>query len=889
MKLLKRILITLLTIVVLAIASIWMIAKYQQDKLVAIAVEKLNASWPMRIEMEKAEVDIFSQFPKISVTLDSVRLYPSKTATDNIQLLSCKNFYLSTHLLKALRGEFDISSITISEGTLRWNDQLKQQLFSSSEKTAQDSTQSPIALELIRLQEIHLMVDLSEAKLSLDTQIDDLRLTGELSSEEFDAKFESDLWVESMIYDQINYFQKIPVYLASDLFILFKEPGITFHSGTLIKSKSQINWKGKVTCPSFCDLNLTFKGEQVSLAEITQRMGDLLGGQWKSYNGKGDVVIDGSIIGQTDGRLAIVTSFSVQDGTLSHSQGYALHQLSATGKYDGTTNHPSVDISAFSAQLKNSSFKGAIGIKNFERPILDISIDANGNAEDILPLFNDSATISAKGPLQMAVQFKGQLDKDASFTKATYKQAKVSGEMTLNDVTMQIAEFHLPLEHMKGTINFSNNDLNLKDFFVQMGLSDLAFTGSVQDGISYFMTPDTKMAFKGDIVSRNLTVDELLVETEDESGAAAGLVFPQRISFNGTFKADELSWRRFYASNVSSKFQLNHNGLWIDQFAANTMNGQIELKAKITERKNDDWLNLAANWDLKGVAIDQFLYDLEGLGQDYLLPEQIKGKAWATGKLEGQISKQLEWNLNAVDAESSIKVTGGSLIAHPSVIELAEYLSENKLVKRVVDTEALKKKAQKIDFETLENDIKVKHQTVYIPNMHIGSSAIDIDVSGTHQFNDSIDYNMSFLLSDVWRISNEDVDEVEVKKGSEKPIRMYIHMTGTTSDPIIELDRKNVRKALKQELKTEKQSIKVVLKSEIGLFKNDTSIKAPEPKNDDPAYEVEWEDNAGDQDQKPENPTTEEEKQPTFKLFRDEPRQDKPVEEANPEDWDDDF
>ena len=65
-------------------------------------------------------------------------------------------------------------------------------------------------------------------------------------------------------------------------------------------------------------------------------------------------------------------------------------------------------------------------------------------------------------------------------------------------------------------------------------------------------------------------------------------------------------------------------------------------------------------------------------------------------------------------------------------------------------------------------------------------------------------------------------------------------MTGTIDNPVIKYDSKSAIQNVKQDLKVEKQTLKVILKEEFGLFKKDSSLNKKTFK-EDPKFIIKWE------------------------------------------------
>ena len=72
--------------------------------------------------------------------------------------------------------------------------------------------------------------------------------------------------------------------------------------------------------------------------------------------------------------------------------------------------------------------------------------------------------------------------------------------------------------------------------------------------------------------------------------------------------------------------------------------------------------------------------------------------------------------------------------------------------------------------------------------------------------------------------------------------KLFLHMYGTVEQPFFELDKGERKRARNEHLNQEKESLKEILKQEIGLFSKDTSIKeSSQIQNNSPTFEIEWE------------------------------------------------
>ena len=106
--------------------------------------------------------------------------------------------------------------------------------------------------------------------------------------------------------------------------------------------------------------------------------------------------------------------------------------------------------------------------------------------------------------------------------------------------------------------------------------------------------------------------------------------------------------------------------------------------------------------------------------------------------------------------------------------------------------------------------------------MVIHTSALDVEMSGTHTFSNLIDYRFAFRfrdLKDKNRIT-EFGEELDDGTG----MRVYMRMTGSIDNPIIVWDKTSKKEQAKENREAEKQTVKSMLKSEFGLFGKDSTV-----------------------------------------------------------------
>lgn len=181
--------------------------------------------------------------------------------------------------------------------------------------------------------------------------------------------------------------------------------------------------------------------------------------------------------------------------------------------------------------------------------------------------------------------------------------------------------------------------------------------------------------------------------------------------------------------------------------------------------------------------------------------------------------------LHEIKVNAHIKVLNGSLKNVQALEEVASSLKTNtgKLLIGKKNLENFERNLNNIAFRTLENTLVIERGVLTIPNMRIESSAMNLELSGTHSFEQQIDYRIKF---DFRELLGEDRDaEFGLVMDDGSGPKIYLRMYGHLDDPVIEWDKFSKKQDLKEQLVQEKETIKSILKTEFGVFKNDSTVK----------------------------------------------------------------
>jgi hypothetical protein len=118
---------------------------------------------------------------------------------------------------------------------------------------------------------------------------------------------------------------------------------------------------------------------------------------------------------------------------------------------------------------------------------------------------------------------------------------------------------------------------------------------------------------------------------------------------------------------------------------------------------------------------------------------------------------------------------------------------------------------------------------------------MNISGSGTHDFDNMVDYHIVMLLSDVLgkKVKSNVTEFGEIEDDGLGNTKLFISMKGPVMDPDFAYDRKAAGQKLRNDIAQEKQNLKSILNKEFGIYKNQPSVQAPKPKKHE-EMQIDW-------------------------------------------------
>lgn len=317
------------------------------------------------------------------------------------------------------------------------------------------------------------------------------------------------------------------------------------------------------------------------------------------------------------------------------------------------------------------------------------------------------------------------------------------GRLTFDDGELTVNERELAFP--SGTLQLRDNELEMTDFVFAGADTELTFNGRATNLIPVLFadslnTQDAELEFAARLTGESLDIDELLAlagptEEEEEEAAARGKTDSLRAKtveqrarvtdlLRGRFDAEIEAWNYGEIEGENFRGQLRFEPKILNVAGlTDAMDGRLEMDGRVVFAGGQ-----RVEGRVKGIDIDarEFFRQGENFTQDVLTYENIEGTMNAKMFVQAYFDDTGKFDYDRLKVLSEIDIADGELRDFAMLENFAFALKAGDL--------------ERVRFTRLRNFFEIRDGTLYIPRMFIQSSAANLELSGSHTFENYLDY-----------------------------------------------------------------------------------------------------------------------------------------------------
>lgn len=860
---LKRIILYVFSFGIIFIASLVVVARIYQERIIKYVITKVNESLTSKILIEQIDFTLLRNFPRGTVVFTNVAALPSldpkenDNATMNDTLFYFNKFEVEFNIFDLVTGNYRVKKVSASNGQVNLYINKKSQNNYTFWKSDSLSEAKDYDLQSVELSNIAINF-VNEVKLfSFYSTVSKGKLILKSKKKALALQCDVELQLDSFKLQNIKYIQNQKIKGMVDA---------TLKDGRYEIPKSSIESMGLAFLfAGFYDsntneINFTINGDNLNVSNVLNIIPKEMYPEASRFRGTGKASFVTTISGKLTQSLSphIESNFMLKDGTLSkRGTSLVVSQLNFKGNFtNGKGNSPSssiLSIEEVGFRLGKNFVNGNFLIRNFKTPYVESSFSATLDLKEFNDFFNIPGFTSMSGLFQTNLQVSGRINGFHGFHSKYFSELHPEGEIIFKNVAFVLTNKAFEYENISGKATIKET-IDLSNLNFAINKNDFHINGTVSNGWQYLWnSKEYPVSMDLQIYSRFQELDNYypVSRSKNETGVTH-ITFPDNVYLNLKFNLDSIRFRKFKAGKTFGNLHYKPGMITVNSLSFNTMSGSITGGGILLQDVNQD-IVVQCQSQLKNINISELFYQTNNFGQTFVNSTHLKGKLSGNAHLESIWSNTLDAYTDKIVAQTDIIVENGELIGFDPLLSLSKYIDVDEL--------------SHVYFKTLKNKIYIKDRIVNIPKMEIQSSAFNIDASGRHDFDNNIDYRLKILISDLLKKKskkiNKDSEFGAVEEDGLGRTGLFLKIVGNTNDYKVSWDKEMVKTHINESFKEEKKTIRSLFRDEFGnKNKRSTQNEVDEEtisKNSDkgkprseesvkkkPAFKISWDDESVD-------------------------------------------
>jgi hypothetical protein len=825
-RFIKRLFVWSIVSFFLLVGISWLLVFIFEKDVIRFASDKLNSNLNSEIRFESVDLTFLKTFPYASLEFKDVscnEYLPSKKKVE--PLFKASYLYLQFNVWDLFSGKYSVKRITLKDADLnlyrdrQGND--NWHIWKETESPAPEKEKFSFKLSAVKLVNVRVNYTDHQAKGYVAMKVKDLYFSGNFTEEKYTLSAESDMVLTQLKWGDAEFPGPLNLGISATLQVDNTKKTYKISYGSLELNKMNINCEG-----GFVDMEeglyaeMKFQGNKLNIGEVLNLLPDRYSGFRDSYDGSGIMDLGGSVKGFLDDGSIPETSLSFSGSNISfqaREENIQLSDVNFKGTFDYFPNEAKksrLELTSFSAKMPSSEFMGSISVVDFDMPHISAAIKAKINLVELFTFFPVDTLEKISGRMDADVRLNTVIGSNHSFSLQDLSTAKVIGSIVFQNVGMQVKKSPFAFEDVSGRLEFNNTDVYVRELSGFLAGNDFTLNGDALNLLPYLFVPNQNLKVVADLECRSMNAEKFFSETKGSGSSSA--VLPDHVALELNARMGKFVYKKFEASDIKGKINLYNRVLSVEGIYMKTLGGSVYLNG-LADNRSGRGFQIACNGTLNNISVSDFFYRFDNFGQNAIDHEHIKGTLDAFVEFKANFTSDLKTDQKSIYLKTDLEIVNGELNRFEPLKALAGWVKMEEL--------------ENIRFAKLKNTIYIKDETVIIPDMAVYSNALDINISGKHQFDNYVDYSFNLYLGDIlankFRILRRpdkqgEFGELIPDKGR---TRLFIRMFGPGDDPQFTYDKSSVKQKLSQDIQKEKINVKNILDAEYGRIKNDSLLK----------------------------------------------------------------
>lgn len=492
--------------------------------------------------------------------------------------------------------------------------------------------------------------------------------------------------------------------------------------------------------------------------------------------------------GVTRGRVSDVENATVS-GELKLTDGFVFHQSLPHAieriVVDSRLSATEFIIRTFTFQSGTNSVESSGRIRNYlgDSPELDIALKTVLNLSEVDQYYSLEETgIQVSGATNADLTLQGPIN--------DFNAVRFSGSARFTNVAVFGDSLPAPITNVNGTLNFSNNDVQLSGYSMNMSDSDFSLEGRLQDWKNLFEVPGSvpPARLTAQYRAKKLNIDTF-VDWDEESDEPLIIELPNLVS-ELQASIDTLQIMGIKITNIRGQGQTDPKKLQINSATAEMFGGKANGQF-IWNIYQPDYTIFRFIGGLENLQVKEFFSEFQ-MGSAINLAKFVSGGFNTQVDYQSGLGSNMIQDAPTINATGRFGITEAQIQNHPLQNKISTFLNIPELTNMVM--------------ETWNTNFSIENGVLALRDLKFSSRYGGFTLNGSQNLIDSkVNYEIQVLLPTQFsdRLANVIPGEALAALRTENNMIMLpLLVDGTVADPSVSLNRNVVQEMVTEYLRS---------------------------------------------------------------------------------------
>lgn len=765
-----------------------------KDMIRKLANKNVNA----KVAFADVHISLISSFPKAHVAIENLKI-TTNAPFENDTLISSKSIAVDMAIKELFKKSNDepitINTITIEDAKIaikiNKNGKANYDIAKKSNATTKnDSNNNGFTLDIENYAIKNSAISYHDTSSNIALNVNQLNHSGKaiVSGTQTELNTHTDTFI-SFSMDSTNYLSNNSLKLDAILDLDLKNNKYTFKDNKLLINSLPLEFNGflqliddgQLIDMSFENPGATFKD---FLALIPKKYTKSI----ENVNTNGSFKLKGSAIG----KLTDNTIPKLDINLISNNASFkypdlpkAVENININATVKNATGHINdtyINLDKLNFKIDADVFNTSAQFKNITKNmIVDAKLDGTVNLDNITKAYPIELDKELSGIVKANLDTHFDID---ALEKNDYQRIKNNGTLHANNLVFSSDDIVNPIHISNANINFKPGTVTLEDFNAKTGKSDINAKGTLTNLLAYLVTGKK---LKGDfnVNSEQFLVSDFMVEGGSEQPVnqsvepATALKIPSFLDCSVTANAKTVVYDNLTLKNVKGKVHLADEKAVFDNLSSSIFDGNLNFNGSVNTKEKTPTFKMKL--DAEKFDITQSFKSLELLQALAPVANALQGKLNTSIKLDGTLGDDFTPILTSVSGDALAELFETKIKP-----EKQKLLSELQSSMQFLNF-------NKFNLKDLQTKITFKNGKATVHPFNISYNDITMAISGTHSFNNVMDYNLKVNVPAKY-LGNE-VNQLITKIGDNSikntKVPVTVNITGLYNSPKIKTDLKS--------------------------------------------------------------------------------------------------